>query len=88
MSISWHSTTSCGPDLGVRFLDDFDRIVGRIEESPRQFPVLGNGVRRALLGHFPYGGYFLLSDEEAQIIAVLHLHGHADTWRSRLPEPS
>ena len=72
------------PGLGSRFLDELDQLVERIGEGPLQFPLVHPGVRRGLLRHFPYGVYFTVGEEEARIIAVLHLHRHSDALQNRL----
>jgi hypothetical protein len=49
----------------------------------RAFPVIENHCRRGLLQRFPYGVYFLLEENAAIVIAVLRMHRHPDTWRTR-----
>jgi len=70
-------------DLGVRFLGELDLVFRRIENNPRQFPVVESEVRRALLRHFPYGIYFLAESQDITVLAVLHLHREPDMWKSR-----
>lgn len=73
------------PGLGSEFLSHLDSILGRIAEMPLQFPVTEGAVRRALLNRFPYGIYFVLIGEEAQVLAVLHMIRHPDTVKARQP---
>ena len=68
---------------GFRFVEDFSRTVERIGALPDQFPEVGNGVRRALLHHFPYATYFMRRESVAIIIAVLHQHRRPGAWRPR-----
>jgi len=70
------------PGLGVAFTLEFDALMERIAQNPRQFPEVEPGVRRALLRRFPFSVYFV-EPEEPAIIAVLHQHRHPDTWKSR-----
>lgn len=71
------------PGLGSEFTLRFDALVERIAESPLQCPEIGSGVRRALLGRFPYAVYFVVAPSPV-IIAVLHQRRHPDTWKQRL----
>jgi plasmid stabilization system protein ParE len=75
----WYEGRRAG--LGLEFLDELDRVLERITEMPRQFPLANATHRRGLLRRFPYGVYFLLEGEVATVIAVLHMHRHPDAWR-------
>lgn len=77
----WYEARRSG--LGVQFVDELDRVFDRIRDTPRQFPLVGDQCRRGLLRRFPYGVYFLLEDEVAIVIAVLHMHRHPESRRSR-----
>jgi hypothetical protein len=48
----WYETERAG--LGEAFLQEFVRVVGRVEELPRFNPIVRWDVRRARLGRFPY----------------------------------
>jgi plasmid stabilization system protein ParE len=71
------------PGLTARFLADLDRTLTQIEERPLQFPAIADGIRRALLHTFPYAVYFRLSTEAVNVLAVLHLRRHPQTWLGR-----
>jgi plasmid stabilization system protein ParE len=72
------------PGLGLRFLDELDYVMKRIIASPSQFPEVHPRIRRGLVKRFPYSVYFSASDEQVEVVAVLHQHRHSDTWRNRL----
>ncbi|MGH8274488.1 MAG: type II toxin-antitoxin system RelE/ParE family toxin [Gammaproteobacteria bacterium] len=40
--------------LGAEFLDEFDRILTRLEQSPFIYPILYRDIRRAVLHRFPF----------------------------------
>lgn len=48
------------PGLGVRFRAELDNVIERICSNPRQFPVVFQNARRALLRRFPYAVMFVL----------------------------
>ena len=69
--------------LGLQFLGELDQVIERVAETPRLFPEIAPGVRRALLHRFPYSVYFEYSPEGSAVIAVLHQHRHPATWQDR-----
>ena len=77
----WYETQR--PGLGAEFVAEVDHLLRRIAESPLQFPEIGMGVRRGLLRRFPYGAYFMEATSRPQVLAVLHLHRHPETWKRR-----
>jgi len=78
---SWYENQRSG--LGLRFLDAADTLFKRIRATPLQFPVVSHDVRRAFLPTFPYAVYFRAPDAAVIVFAVLHLHRHPQSWRSR-----
>jgi plasmid stabilization system protein ParE len=74
---SWYEDQRAG--LGIRFLD----VLGRAQLNPFQFPEADPGVRRGLLGKFPYSVYFTVGATSLEVIAVLHQHRHPDTLKGR-----
>lgn len=70
--------------LGAEFILELDALYERILQNPRQFPEIGEAVRRALLRRFPYAAYFLAGDEAIVVIAVLHQHRRPEIWRARV----
>ena len=80
-SALWYEQQQRG--LGDRFLDGLNEVFVRVTEQPLRFPQIRKNVRRALLGRFPYGVYFVPESDRVIVIAVLHLRRHPDTWRRR-----
>lgn len=46
------------PNLDVRFRDELERILGKIESIPLGFPVVYKDIRRANLHRFPYSVFY------------------------------
>lgn len=80
-SAGWYEDQKAG--LGIRFLEEMDHVLSRVQLNPLQFPEIEPGVRRGLLQRFPYSVYFSLGVERIEVIAVLHQHRHPEAWRSR-----
>jgi plasmid stabilization system protein ParE len=80
-AVGWYETQRAG--LGIDFIWNLNVILERIQEHPFQFPVVDQEVRRGMLSRFPYGVFFTVDEEEVFVLAVLHLHRHPGTWKSR-----
>jgi plasmid stabilization system protein ParE len=68
-AISWYGEER--PAIAVAFIEALDVIIDRIRETPLQFPVVRGKVRRALLGRFPYGVFFVVDEEHIDVLAVI-----------------
>lgn len=78
----WYEEQRTG--LGERLAAEIDDLLARIAEGALQFPEVGEGVRRGLLHHLPYAIYFILEDNVAFVIAILHQRRDPNAWRRRL----
>jgi plasmid stabilization system protein ParE len=78
---SWYAARDGA--LAARFVDELRATLGRVRETPRQFPDVG-GARRALLHRFSHAIYFVLPDDEgAIVVAVLHQSRAPMAWKRR-----
>ncbi len=59
------------PGLGVRFLDVVDDGLDRISEDPLHYAIIAGGMRRKLLGKFPFGLFFIFEEDEVRVLSVL-----------------
>lgn len=66
--------------LGDEFLLEAERCLPLIQENPRLFAELHRSVRRALLKRFPYGIFYVLEQETAIVLAVLHQARSPELW--------
>lgn len=69
--------------LGQEFLDAVEVTLRRICEMPAAWPKLSERVRRCQTRRFPYGILYREARDRIEIVAVMHLHRHPDTWKSR-----
>jgi hypothetical protein len=58
-------------------------VLGHIQELPLRFPIVSNGVRRAMLRRFPFAVFFVVDDDRSTVIAVMHLHRDPTSWGQR-----
>ena len=72
------------PGLGRRFRAAIDAVVERMNGNPRQFPIVYNGIHRALLRRFPYALMFVIeADETLTVIACFHGSRDPARWQER-----
>jgi plasmid stabilization system protein ParE len=71
------------PGLGDDFVRSLERVIDLISELPEAFPEIAVGLRRALLGRFPYAVYYRLNADEVEVIACLHTRRSPSRWRIR-----
>ena len=70
VAVEWYENQQNG--LGTQFVSVIDESVERIQQFPRMFPTVMEGVRRALTKRFPYAVYFQVSESALVVLAVLH----------------
>lgn len=81
-AIDWYEAQI--PGLGVRFFEEFEQVVSRIEASRDQFPVVYRDAHRALLRRFPYGIFFRSYRGRTLLVAIADLRREATRWQSRI----
>jgi plasmid stabilization system protein ParE len=68
------------PDLGRKFIDAAFTSVSAARARPYSFPEIGNGVRTALCGRFPYRVHFEIADAQVVVHAVYHTARDPQLW--------
>ena len=71
------------PGLGEDFVRSLEQVIDLVSELPEAFPEIAVGLRRALLGRFPYALYYRLDRDVIEVIACLHTRMSPSRWRSR-----
>ena len=65
------------PGLGEEFVEEFERQIHRVASSPKQWSVIQQGIRRALLRRFPYVIYYkYVAPDRILITVVKHQRRH------------
>lgn len=77
----WYEDRLAG--LGVEFGYEIDSVVSSLAERALAFPVIHREVRRALIKRFPYGVFFVASDDLVVVLAVLHQARDPAAWKRR-----
>jgi plasmid stabilization system protein ParE len=60
------------PGLGARFRASIGAALELISNSPRIFPVVYEGVRRASVQRFPYLLYYVVQPNQVVVVACFH----------------
>lgn len=64
-------------------MDVFYDALNRVADKPNLYEVVHRNVRQALIRIFPFAIYFLLSNDEIEVIAVFHASRDPDEWKRR-----
>ena len=72
--------------LGVQFLNEANRAVAMILETPERWRIIEEGVRSYLMPRFPYAICYRDFPNRLQILAFKHHRRHPDYWRYRISE--
>lgn len=72
------------PGLGMRFREEVEAAVLRLQENPHQFPIMFRDVHRARLRKFPYGLFFRVEISTLVVIACFHGSRDPQQWERRV----
>src|SRR4051794_22407029 len=72
------------PSLGKDFADEVERTIALILRFPEAWPRVTPSARRCRTQRFPYALLYRISDEQIEIVAVMHLSRKPDYWTERL----
>lgn len=81
-AVDWYLARSERVAFG--FVDEVNRALGLISDSPQRWPLYGEGIRKFVLRRFPFVIVYIESSEVVRIIAVAHGHRRPYYWESRL----
>jgi hypothetical protein len=81
-TIAYYNHESEG--LGYRFAAEVGRTLSRIEQYPNAWPHISKRARRCRTSGFPYGVIYHAREDVILIVAVMHLHRHPNSWKSKL----
>lgn len=60
------------PGLGAKFRAAFIDAYRRMASGPQHCAVRFSGIRRINVGRFPYGIFYVFTETEVRVLAVLH----------------
>lgn len=77
----WYDRT--GLELGTAFVKEVLSLTDRIASDPRQFAEAYRDVRQSRLKRFPYVVSYRVSEEQVEVLAVLHGYRDPQVWKKR-----
>jgi len=77
----WYEAQRKG--LGESFLLCIEEALSRISRNPLLYSIVHKNVRRVLLHRFPFGVFFIESENHISVLAVLHARRNPDAWKGR-----
>lgn len=81
-AVAWYNSQSS--ELGLKFLDELDKVIRRIVSYPLSCPKIESGLRRGLMARFPYGAIYGIDSGSIIVVAIAHLHRGPKYWMERL----
>lgn len=76
---SWYENKQT--NLGDDFLLSIEDSLKAIEKDPQAFQLKHKNVRAVYAKHFPYGIFYLISNNDIIVIAVFHLSRNPKLWK-------
>jgi plasmid stabilization system protein ParE len=78
---AWYEEQRPGP--GREFLNDLELVYERLTEFPVMYADIYRGLRRALSKRFPVGVFYLVTETQVRVLAVVHFARNPRVWRAR-----
>ena len=74
------------PGLGFDFLEEIEKSLTIIEESPERWKFYGENIRKYNVRRFPFSIYYVYEKDEDKIIiiAVAHQKRKPGYWKERI----
>uniref|UniRef100_Q01SN4 Plasmid stabilization system n=1 Tax=Solibacter usitatus (strain Ellin6076) TaxID=234267 RepID=Q01SN4_SOLUE len=78
---AWYAERSVR--AAARFLDELDRLIDLISDSPNRFPPFDADLRRAVFRRFPFYIVFRADELNVVVLAVAHGKRRPRFWHNR-----
>ena len=66
------------------FHDDYLVLEKRLKDSPEQFPIIAENVRKANFSKFPFSIIFVIKQVSVFILAIFHQKRNPKAWLERI----
>ncbi len=70
--------------LGHEFLVSLRSCFGRLERSPETYSIAFGRLRRARVERFPFGVFYIFSNESVYVLGVMHHKQNPQSWMKRI----
>jgi toxin ParE1/3/4 len=72
------------PELGSRFYDEIERLIGNVCEAPERFRLFDSPIRRHFSNVFPYSVLYVNQSDRVLIVALMNMKRRPGYWRERI----
>lgn len=72
------------PGLGLTFITAVHKTISEIMKHPMAATPVGVGIRRKVVGRFPYSVLYAVEGNVLVVIAVAHQRRRPGYWKSRI----
>src|SRR6266540_905841 len=79
---AWYE--AIGKFLATGFLDAVYTALESVQRNPYQYQRVFRQIRRVTLQRYPYGLFYLATEQEAIVVACLHGRQDPKRWQARL----
>ena len=78
----WYNTK--GDNLGNELMMEVEKTISQLLNNPKQFPDIGQNIRKAVVKRFPYSIYFKIVLNTVDLYAVFHNSRNPLIWKERI----
>jgi plasmid stabilization system protein ParE len=75
--------TRINAELGGRFYDEIERLIGEIRRQPGRFRLFDPPIRRHFSNVFPYAVLYVDQPDRVLIVTVMHMKRRPGYWKHR-----
>jgi plasmid stabilization system protein ParE len=79
---SWYERQR--PGLGKELLSELDKVLLRLSKNPYMHRKIHRGVRRAITRRFPIAVFYIATDTEIRVLAVVNMARDVSAWQKRI----
>lgn len=81
-SAEWYESRRDG--LGDEFITCVEACFDGIVRMPEMHEIIEQDIRRALVRRFPYVVFYVITNHQITVYAVLHSARDSDKWKNRI----
>ena len=81
-AFSWYEGQR--PGLGREFVSELDKVLLRLSKNPYMYREIHRGVRRAITRRFPIAVFYVATDTEVRVLAVVDMARDVSVWQKRV----
>ncbi len=74
----WYDSQRVG--LGDEFIDELDVAIEKAHNNPLLYQKAHSEIRRVLLRRFPYAVFFVATDNQVSVLALLRQSENPEKW--------